>query len=371
MAGRERSERGRVGRFRRPARRTAGATATIAIGTAALALFSAACDPGFDDESEVKDLRVLAVEADPPEFLFDVQEIIMAGTIPTPPPSRLRPLVVNPLGHPLLVSALACPNDPAEAVTGGAGPGGPRGTVSRGAICNPGTSDVLLQEQPLPDDGIAVDFVPSTALLRRAWDSDPYTKVFGGPVLGLPIDVEWTVRSADGSEALEVVKRVLYDPKLTPDQVPNKNPQITGLQTWTVRGGPREPLGPDDVRTVKLGGEITIDPAVPDLDAALAQRESYPAIVLDRTTNRPALRNDPPRVEVLRYSYFTSRGRMQPQLTDSRKNPLVTDEILHLESKYVAPKELPPGADPMVTIWIVVRDERGGASYAVRKLRLE
>ena len=92
-------------------------------------LLAIGCTPDFDDESTVKDLRVLGINADPPEILFTggplsqqdelcpraevlsalAQEVSM--NLPTSMPVvTLRPLVVDPhgAGRPVHYRAVAC-----------------------------------------------------------------------------------------------------------------------------------------------------------------------------------------------------------------------------------------------------------------------
>ena len=40
----------------------------------------------------------------------------------------------------------------------------------------------------------------------------------------------------------------------------------------------------------------------------------------------------------------------------------------HVESQYTAPNKMPD--NPLLTVWIVVRDERGGASWMTRQIQL-
>jgi hypothetical protein len=64
----------------------------VALVAGALALFLAgACMPEFDEEWEVKDLRILGIRAEPPELLLSE---------PTPPLVTVDALVVNPAAPP-------------------------------------------------------------------------------------------------------------------------------------------------------------------------------------------------------------------------------------------------------------------------------
>ena len=68
----------------------------------------------FDDPSTVKDLRILAVGAEPSEVILNVAtdaDLTRAAI----PPLFLSPLIANPIGLPVTVTISVCANDPAAA----------------------------------------------------------------------------------------------------------------------------------------------------------------------------------------------------------------------------------------------------------------
>ena len=142
-----------------------------------LALAAVGCTPDFEDESTVKDLRILGVSADPPEVLFSggpisqqaqlcpraevlmalTQEIAMNLPSASLPVVTLRPLVVDPrgAGRPVHYRAVACVSPVAE--QGGGGnmmPGGVRETIGRGAC--PDNAPVLGEGDAVPPAGSVV-----------------------------------------------------------------------------------------------------------------------------------------------------------------------------------------------------------------------
>jgi len=76
--------------------------------------------------------------------------------------------------------------------------------------------------------------------------------------------------------------------------------------------------------------------------------------------------------ELLRYDFFASAGTFSPAERQSQLSPLVTspDGQVHLDSQYNPPaaKDLP--ADGNVTLWIVVHDERAGAGWITKTIRV-
>src|SRR5207237_8904511 len=116
-----------------------------------------------------KDLRVLAVAAEPSEVILDLADLADAATASIPP-IALTPLIVDPTGRPVSVTVSACANDPTaptspSAVSDPTGypPGGIRHTVGS-ALCDGAPTEVPL--------ATAVDLAASpsiTVTLDPAW----------------------------------------------------------------------------------------------------------------------------------------------------------------------------------------------------------
>jgi hypothetical protein len=97
--------------------------------------------------------------------------------------------------------------------------------------------------------------------------------------------------------------------------------------------------------------------------------EPYLTAVVDRFSDEAQPHAVP--AETLRYQFFATAGKFVPGETTSelpfgaRKYPRVP-----VEARYEPPavEDNAGGAPREVTIWIVVRDERGGASWIERRL---
>jgi hypothetical protein len=346
-----------------------------------------ACAPSFADESTVTDLRVLSIAADAPEVVLDVGPLAAIETLPTPaqlatllaqasatlpetfPTLTLQPLVVDPRGQgrPLRLRAVVCVSG-----TGGEAPGvldmtagAIRDTIGR----NPCAPDApLLADQELTppagaaEDGVslAVPFTPSREMLAAALVSDPL-----GAVFGLAITIQITVTAGD--EQVVARKRVVFVPRLTPEQTANRNPVITGLTYRASEDADPIPFDLQDPTRappeVVPGGELIIEPA-------RADTETYPTRVADRRTGRLSTVSA---IEALRYAFFTAEGTFFFSRSGTEPSPLRTPTLHPLATTYRAPRGDPSrtaASSDLVPIWVVVRDERAGASFVRAAIRL-
>ncbi len=334
--------------------------------------FLLACTPDFEDPSTIKDLRVLAIVADPPEVLVDVGDLAtietvpplaelaaklleVAANLPDPPTIMVRPLVVDPLGRSIHYRVVACGNQSTTTERGrNMGPGNVRDTISR-SVCpssaqfvDEGDVVAAAGEAELP---LAFAFTPTRELLVRAVMADPL-----GPIFGLPITIELTV-SVD-AETVVARKRVLFVPRLEPDQMPNRNPTLPGLTFRRQREDQHAPFDPKDPPLVEPGGKLLLTPEIETL-------ESYVARVTDRATGR--LSTERVGKETLRYSFFTTSGKFSPRQISTLPSPLRSAPTGSLTSDYRAPTlEVPDRAN----VWVVSHDERGGSAVNRLWIRL-
>jgi hypothetical protein len=320
-------------------------------------LAAVGCSPGFEDPSTLRDLRLLAVTAEPAEVLVD-----FAAPPATLPTIMLGALVVQPDGGPRPVpfSARACGNDPAGGGDRGraTGPGSEGDTIAL-AACPAGSPVVDEGAAMMDPDGSAsvpIAFSPTPDLLVEAARADPQSAI-----LGLPLRVSLDI---DGG-AVVGLKRVVFSPRLDPDQLPNRNPALTML-TWRAhRDEPPAPLTADLPPTVFLGSGLLIAPDRAEVDA---EAEPYRAQAISRLDGQVTVEEIPH--ETLRYSFYATRGTFAPPSVSTEPSPLLENPNTTLETVYHAPAALPPGDPGDVDVYVVVRDERGGCSWARRKLKL-
>ena len=357
----------------------------LLLGLTATAAGGGGCT-SFADPSTVTDLRVLAVRSEPSEIILHASTLAEANAAVIPD-IVLEPLLADPAGggRPLAITVSACANDPSAASPPNNGDdptgfpaGGARTTVGS-ALCDGAATELLIAADVDPAAG-----APIVARLPAAWVADAFMRdVFvgadrrphGGFDLGMPVVFQVTVHA--GAETVKALKRVTFwlQP-LRDDQVPNQSPLISAVSAYARRDeASADPL-PDAIVPLEAGTPLAV-PDEPDdnsglwIDPAPAQAEPYVTAVIDRLTGE-ALPHDVDR-ETVRYTFFATAGTFDPFETSSEPPPgVMVPTRVHIESKYKPPplSARPSGAPLDVTIWIVARDERGGASWVTRTLRV-
>ncbi len=323
------------------------------------------------------DLRVLAVRAEPSEVILSLSPggDLSAAVIPE---ISLSPLIVDPRGNgrTVLLRVSACANDPGAtsppnnaADPTGFPSGGARTTVGS-ALCEGAATEVSL--------GPEVDFAANPNVVARldpGWVANAFAKdiflgpdgrVHGGFDLGMPVVFELTAQAGD--ETVRAIKRVTFwAGPVRDDQLPNLTPEISAVNAYDRR----DPVTAEPIagarQPIDEGVPFSVETLDPWIDPAPATAEPYVTAVLDRLTGQ-VVPQDVPR-ETLHYAFFATAGTFSPFETSSEPPPGVTvSSRVHIESRYRRPA---PGTDTGdVTIWIVVRDERGGASWVTRTLHL-
>jgi hypothetical protein len=182
---------------------------------------------------------------------------------------------------------------------------------------------------------------------------------------------ELTARA--GSDSVTALKRAIFWTRpIRADQTANRTPSIPGVRAYARRDETTaEPL-PDAIQPLEVGAPVDvpkdglwIDPVAAADPTTTALAEAYVTATLDRATNQVV----PVDVkETLTYTFYASAGTFDPFVTSSEPRPgVIPRGRVHFESKYHPPTAAAGPTD--VTIWIVVRDERGGASWVTRTLR--
>jgi hypothetical protein len=336
--------------------------------TSALTLLLVAGCSSFQDVTSVVDLRILGIKADPAEIYVDPSTL---DSRTDPFVSDMTALVIDPKGggRPVQYSVLACPRaiDTVTAATG-----------RNGVICEhnvPGATPTSLElvppdaplstSDPGPEHDIPLHFSVPPSLLQLAFTVDPVAASEG---FQLPVTVQFEL--AAGTESIVATKRMIFSQAVPghPEQAANMNPVVSTVNVYPSRDAQARPIGStvlaeNDTGTVPLGGHLWFQP-----DGGGA--ESYFTRILTRDSPPQVTVNTDGIVETLRFAYFTDAGVLAPPTTSTEPSPLFTtpDGVIHLESQYTAPTVMP--ANPLVNVWIVVRDERGGASWTKRQIQL-
>ena len=344
--------------------------------SAGLALL-AACNQNLPVYSNVEDLRILAVRAEPPAYLFDRTDAALT----------FDALVVDPLGGPVDFSWSFCPVEslracadfddlnaqvaPAfqptltaahalgltgTAVPADASPDLPSADTLRpyaiATFTLPADQLALLAPYYLSDQffGFGMGIWPSAVLtLTRPGDSVTGYKRFVASVADL---------SAYNDLVQSTFGYFFCPPGQTencipwqPDLAVNHNPVFAGLQ-WSEGKTPLatwQDLPTDGPLHVKVAASVRILPSFTPESA-----EPYQVLQTNLETQVVEVQ---PAVEDISVAWFSTAGKLQDPLTW----PKFTKT---LDTVYTAPDTQPQATNGLVTLWLVARDQRGGESWA-------
>jgi hypothetical protein len=265
---------------------------------ALLLLLLAACTPDFAAPSDVKDLRVLAVQATPPEARFDPDSGVAE-------PVAVRVLAVDPSRD--------------------AGP-----DSLQLQICGP-TDSRRCDEGPVIDAGaLPLSFTLPSIQATRLTANDKL-----GGFDGIRVQLSFSLD--DGAGPVHGDKVVIYSPTTSPCPA-NRNPEMTGVQL-TIAGADAGVLAPGGALARET--EYGLRPVL-----SAGAEEDY--CTVDLRGNLVHLR------EQAHYAFFTAPGGEFDRDT--------ADEPLDGGAPPDGLSRFTPHADAG-TVWIVVRDGRGGESW--------
>jgi hypothetical protein len=354
------------------------------------ALVCAACG-NLDNVTTIKDLRVLAVKAEPAGFLVDLDQ---PGAAPAASlQATLTALVVDPNGNSqtLTYTAEGCA-DYIDTITAASGmntkvcpPAGvtsqippPVGPALATTEIYPDSAPAMVQPDPdapiqyhaqasygFTPEQVGLFFAPQPTGVAMLDQSIAYNRDFG---LDGIVDLQFTL----GAEKVQAIKRVVYWPRLAADQQPNKNPAVAevrffGRQNATT-GALEDPW--DTPRTVSraAGDKLFVLP-IPAEDAI---EQNYLLRVKNTQTNQ--IETQTIATELLNFQFFTSAGSFAPAQRQTEIDPFVIrTRGVPLESEYLLPADdqLPADGSPLtVTIWIIAHDERAGVDWTTRTIEV-
>jgi hypothetical protein len=354
----------------------------------------------LDNVTTVKDLRVLAVRAEPAGFLVDLDhpDQVSADALH----GQLTALVVDPKGaaQEVDVTGRGCP-DYIDTITAATGKGSklcPDPIVDSSTIAKcdslPSTlatgdapavaSPVMpvatspIQYEPAVGFGlqpcqIGLFFSPTPTGVASVDQSVALNRDYG---LAAIVNMNFTL----GTESALAIKRLVYWPRLPPDllpdpnplpgdQQPNQNPTLTSVDLYRHRdqttGDPDMPWDSDPpTLSIAAGDKLFVNPvAAPDAAEPyfLREKDVGSSVVTTRFIER----------ELLTFEFYATAGTFAPASRQSELSPFLTQSpgaTVHVDSQYQLPKEadLPEGGK--ITIWVVVRDERTGTNWYPRDI---
>jgi hypothetical protein len=282
---------------------------------ALLALLAAGCNLSFDPASFVDKLRLLGVQAEPPEL---------------------------------------SPGETTTLTATWANPGGATPTIAWDACLlapPPATGQALNQDCVELDGGPAlVPFGTGESVMATMPAVDPTMLGLPDQTNGFYVQVRLRLE-ADGHSLTAFYGLRLFLGALAPNP-PNANPVLTGIfQVPSADAGADAQTALDDATPLEVhaGEELA-------LRALVTPESQEPYLVFDGDP-----RTTPPRMatETVRISWFTTAGEFSNDVTGVAK----PDTTLKLE------KHLPASGTP-IDLWVIARDERGGDDALHRTLIL-
>jgi hypothetical protein len=311
----------------------------------------AGCTPDFDDVWKVKDLRILAIQADPPEVLARTSDLMAVTTIP---PVSVTTLVVDPRmgpGDARDWSLTAC--TPEE------------------KTCDDAFRRVVVGAGRTPLDQIEATFTLTPDLLQAAIQQDTL-KGFGG----VPVHLDLKIWDPELAQPVQAIKRLVYGVSDFPVQVPpaegtlggdcgggaacddglacegdqcvrvpNQNP---ALEKITADGKPI----PGSDWEVPAGEEVKLLPAAREGDD-----EPYWVNTFTGGTRRLD--------EYVSYAFFVTSGKLKNATTGGPPTVFAKKKSVEDLTSTWTPLETGDA-----TVWVIVRDDRGGVSWSSYQARV-
>jgi hypothetical protein len=271
------------------------------------------CTPDFDEVWQVKDLRILALRADPPEILGSIEEAI--------PAVHVDGLIVDPRGPDELFFWEFWVCTPEE------------------LSCDKARQQHLVKEGHTPLSEISMDYYLDRELLLASIEAD-VLKGFGG----VPVMVE--LRVSRGEYSARAIKRLAYGTVTPPEKKPNHNPSLQRIMA-----DDQDVTPPLMVATEK---EVKLLP-----EASAESKEDY--VVTTFTGGSRSL------TEYLTYSFYATSGTISNASTGGKPSPFVTKNTVTDLSSGWSPDPLVEAA----TLWIVIQDDRGGVGWTTLPAKIQ
>lgn len=369
-----------------------------------LALGAGACGD-LPAESNVADLRVLGIKSEPAGFLIDVNNL--GSLTDADLTAQLTALVVDPAGQAMelqLTSAVGCP-DYIDTITSAS----MQMSASGAKICpSPSATSAIpppigplltttiivppdMPQSFQPDDAQMIQWEPTLSYGLRA---DQVQAFFAAPDPNLPatLNTSLVYNRAFGTpgivnvtfgvngETVTAIKNVVYWPQLNYlGEQPNKNPTLGDSTDPTapkirlyshrddVTGIPDQPYA-EDVPTISIarGDKLYVEPnyhdAVESYRILVHNADDPPDVFVERVVDR----------ELIRFYFYTSRGKFDEEMQFSELSPILTGGTLHTDSEWLPPAKLDtiPTNGEIVTVWLVTHDERAGTDWSSRTFLL-
>jgi hypothetical protein len=295
----------------------------------------------FDNPSIVIDLRLIAMQAEPPEQVAPVDPMNPLGTMFED--ARVCAIVADPAAERRLRWEMtACaPNGDHRCND----PDRPSLVMGGGVIDDPDTS---------PTEQVMCATLPAgaqlLAMLRDAIENDSLSG-FGG--VDLQVVIRVTPEGAGASQSIYGAKSVRYSPEFPEGRVANTNPTLIEIDVDRGDGFAFQlPMGrcEEVFQPIEVGPKETIHlmPVEP-----VGARESYVVPTFEGGSRRFT--------ENLRYEWLAGAGDWTLGGTGGPRDAAGNEPPLGTE--WEAPPEEDGLGATLMPLWIIQRDERGGAHW--------
>lgn len=343
----------------------------LTLAIMALSLFAGvACDPGFESQYDIQDLRVLAVSATPPEFLFPVPEEVLqllSGEQPEgekgeEPEGGFEDLAGFAL--PVTLRLLVADEDPTS--------------VSFQYSVTACVLDQQLHcDESLPFAEVAsgesmeaeVEFsleIPGDVLVASL-EADP---AFG--LLGATVWLRGQVVGPERTE--EFLKAVIVTPDFYEEREANNNPSIASLMKGDE--GEETEVNPEDGPfEAETGGDYRFLPVIPDED-----RETFQVVPFDSSLEAimsgESVEVDTEEIEFqeiteqLTVRFYSNCGKFNTEEASEKLNPLFETEE-DKEDKDLSVEWSAPDEARECRVWFVAFDNRGGIGWYVLDIEVK
>ena len=314
-----------------------------------LTMLSTTACGDFEDPTIVIDMRILAITVDPPEVVSKVDP--MNPTDLELVDVEVCALVADPAdARSLHFEMVACaPSDEGRCASDVT-----FAPITIGDVEDPETADA-----PVRMCGTLEGNARLVPVIQEAIEGDSLSG-FGG----VPVQIDFFARPADATleQAVFGTKSILYSPKIPEERVANANPTLE--QITVTRVATEEelvlPIGRcKDITPIEVapGEVLNLLPVEPD-----GAREDYVVPTFDGGSRMFT--------ENLRYSWFGTEGSdWEKGGTGGPKDFAGNEPKLDTDWRATQdPEKIGTGLD--VSVWVVQRDERGGAAWFESCLRI-
>jgi hypothetical protein len=322
-----------------------------------VSLLGFACVPGTDDPSQVKDLRVLAINFEPPELMAGNCDALLSSAmgdagvdlsafLAFARPVEMTWLIMDPDGGNRDIAwdvrACAHQND-LKCENQGDFVELDRGTTRAGELKRTLTPGFQFVDVP-PDAG----FGSGTPLLLEVGTQDTFRGIGG---LRMPI----VLHVKAGDEEAYAMKLMVFSCRAFPDMKANVNPKLPGISFTT-----------NDSRLVSDAGIVWGENDLPEFsgkDGGIVF-EPLPFEEFEETYVVPSFELKPlTLVESWKLSWHADLGRISPNATGGTGLDGIESRHKVTWSPLIA-----DNTERDVNFWMVVRDGRGGQTWIHRKL---